>query len=116
MSLFRRLFVRDKAPYLLCSTVSKNCESSSDKSQTKPTSQDDDIATPEGMAKAYDPFEKRPYSPFQNKKGLAEIAFARMDDLLNWGRSRSLWPMTFGLACCAVEMMHIAAPRYDMDR
>uniref|UniRef100_A0A8C8Z3F5 NADH dehydrogenase [ubiquinone] iron-sulfur protein 7, mitochondrial n=1 Tax=Prolemur simus TaxID=1328070 RepID=A0A8C8Z3F5_PROSS len=32
------------------------------------------------------------------------------------GSSYSLWPMTFGLACCAVEMMHMAAPRYDMDR
>ncbi len=36
--------------------------------------------------------------------------------LVNWARSGSLWPVTFGLACCAVEMMHTAAARYDMDR
>lgn len=35
---------------------------------------------------------------------------------ISWAQSGSLWPLTFGLACCAVEMMHAAGPRYDMDR
>jgi len=58
------------------------------------------------------------YSPFNPsfKDNKAEWALTRLDDLLNWGRKCSIWPVTFGLACCAVEMMHMAAPRYDMDR
>jgi NADH dehydrogenase (ubiquinone) Fe-S protein 7 len=58
---------------------------------------------------------QRGYSPFA-PANTGEWALARVDDLLNWLRRTSLWPVTFGLACCAVEMMHMAAPRYDMDR
>jgi NADH-quinone oxidoreductase subunit B len=39
-----------------------------------------------------------------------------VDNLMNWARTGSLWPMSLGLACCAVEMMHAAASRYDLDR
>ncbi|KAK7115976.1 hypothetical protein V1264_001742 [Littorina saxatilis] len=60
--------------------------------------------------------KRKPYSPFQQTNNKAEYALARVDDLLNWARKSSIWPLTFGLACCAVEMMHFAAPRYDMDR
>ena len=40
----------------------------------------------------------------------------KFNNLLNWARSSSMWPMTFGLACCAVEMMHTYMSRYDLDR
>ncbi len=39
-----------------------------------------------------------------------------LDALWNWARTGSMWPMTFGLACCAVEMMHAGAARLDLDR
>jgi NADH-quinone oxidoreductase subunit B len=39
-----------------------------------------------------------------------------LDQAIDWARSSSLWPMTFGLACCAIEMMAVGAPRYDIDR
>tara|TARA_B110000438_G_scaffold293654_1_gene333870 strand:- start:3028 stop:3525 length:498 start_codon:yes stop_codon:yes gene_type:complete len=39
-----------------------------------------------------------------------------VDKLVNWAKSGSVWPVTFGLACCAIEMMHSGASRYDTDR
>ena len=41
---------------------------------------------------------------------------ASLDDLTTWARTGSLWWMTFGLACCAVEMIHVNMPRYDLER
>jgi len=61
-------------------------------------------------------FAKGVGSPFLESKSVIDYALARTDDIINFARRGSLWPLTFGLACCAVEMMHFAAPRYDMDR
>lgn len=45
-----------------------------------------------------------------------EFILCKLDQIVNWARKGSIWPMTFGLACCAIEMMHMSAPRYDLDR
>jgi len=44
------------------------------------------------------------------------VQFATLDKLLGLGRSNSLWPLTFGLACCAIEMMAAGASRFDLAR
>lgn len=54
-------------------------------------------------------------------KEIAELAnqgviMTSLESLFNWGRARSLWPMTFGLACCAIEMMSAGGPRFDIAR
>ncbi len=41
---------------------------------------------------------------------------AKLDDLIEWARSNSLWPQPMGLACCAIEMMAAAGPKYDIAR
>ena len=44
------------------------------------------------------------------------IITTTVDTVFNWARKSALWPMTFGLACCAIEMMATGASRFDMDR
>jgi NADH-quinone oxidoreductase subunit B len=44
------------------------------------------------------------------------VQFARLDDALALGRANSLWPLTFGLACCAIEMMAAGMSRFDLSR
>jgi NADH-quinone oxidoreductase subunit B len=46
----------------------------------------------------------------------SNVAITSLSSLYNWSRSRSLWPMLFGLACCAIEMIATAASRYDLAR
>ncbi len=45
-----------------------------------------------------------------------QVAITTLDKLYNWGRRSSIWPMMFGLACCAIEMICTAASRYDFSR
>lgn len=44
------------------------------------------------------------------------VLLTTVDSVINWARSNSIWPMTFGLACCAIEMMAMSASRFDIAR
>ena len=56
------------------------------------------------------------FDDLSNQVSSNGFLITKVKDLVNWARSGSLWPMSFGLACCAVEMMQSAASRYDFDR
>lgn len=57
-----------------------------------------------------------PLDNIQEELNTNGFILTTVEDVVNWARAGSMWPMTFGLACCAVEMMHSAASRYDLDR
>src|SRR5438067_13543469 len=50
------------------------------------------------------------------KDGQSDVIVTTLERAVNWARKGSLWPMTFGLACCAIEMIATVSSRYDMDR
>ena len=50
------------------------------------------------------------------KTGEGGVIVSKLDDLLNWARLSSMWPVGFGLACCAIEFMSTASSAYDLDR
>ena len=52
----------------------------------------------------------------QNELQKHGVYVTTWDKLVNWGRGNSIWPLQFGLACCAIEMIHMAMPRYDIER
>ena len=56
------------------------------------------------------------FKSFQDDLSDKGFVVTSVEDIIAWARTGSLWWMTFGLACCSIEMMHSAASRYDMDR
>ena len=65
------------------------------------------------------PPNHRSSTPLPVNTGLnkvAEYAISKVYSLMNWARTGSMWPVTFGLAWCAVEMIQAGASRYDLDR
>ena len=65
--------------------------------------------------KQIDP-KQYPGDKFMSKFPGGEIIVTKTDDLFNWAKGSSLWPLTFGLSCCAIEMMATGASKFDIDR
>jgi NADH-quinone oxidoreductase subunit B len=62
-------------------------------------------------------FERLDNESITNVSAASEgIVLTTLDKALNWGRKNSIWPMSFGLACCAIEMMSMSASRFDIAR
>lgn len=72
----------------------------------------------EAQARAQEPIEERKVSnlAFIENRFSDGVILTTADYFINWARQSSLWPMTFGLACCAIEMMATGASHHDLDR
>ncbi|EFY86208.1 mitochondrial NADH-ubiquinone oxidoreductase 20 kD subunit [Metarhizium acridum CQMa 102] len=138
-------FPSDQTPLTNCHTktphtnppyiqkIQKKLTASSQKKTVKPTTalipfraaaalpithrRDASSLTPHGAGSSLAKPRKEVLLPSEEgTKGVVQYALTTLDVIANWARQSSLWPMTFGLACCAVEMMHLSTPRYDQDR
>jgi NADH-quinone oxidoreductase subunit B len=61
-------------------------------------------------------FDRKLFEEMREELDKKGFMVAKSEDLFTWARTGSLWWMTFGLACCAVEMIHVNMPRYDLER
>ncbi|MCZ7552165.1 MAG: NADH-quinone oxidoreductase subunit B [Anaerolineae bacterium UTCFX2] len=52
----------------------------------------------------------------EQKAGNLGVVTLRLEDVINWSRTNAMWPMLFGLACCAIEMMSTQAANFDLSR
>ena len=63
----------------------------------------------------YDAFNDNEYIEELRANGV-NVVVGKLDQLINWGRSNSLWPLTFATSCCGIEFMAVGAARYDFAR
>lgn len=68
-----------------------------------------------GITSTKKEFEKNDFPILEQYEG-GSIILTQLDALVNWARSNSVWPLTFGTRCCAIEFMAVGASRHDMAR
>ena len=74
-----------------------------------------EIAKPKIKSMKYEDFNDNEYLE-ELRKGGVDVMIGKLDELINWGRSNSVWPLTFATSCCGIEFMAVGAARYDFAR